>query len=181
MSYKITILSKEECIIFTSKPINNKVIIISINDSTTDTVFHANTSIIDTLPLYFDDIEIPLENHKTISTPDALAIRTFIDKYKKDVDEVVIHCTAGISRSGAIGLALSTYLNGSDTLLINSGKYLPNKLVYKTMCQVLELDFTDKLYKNKLRRCRKSTELFLGKLNADYGINIDDMFKEDYF
>lgn len=67
------------------------------------------------LPLWFDDIT-PAENTDThyclFDEIDTKAIISFLnDNVTKETKGVVVHCTAGISRSGAIGSILNDYYN----------------------------------------------------------------------
>jgi hypothetical protein len=60
------------------------------------------------LRLSFTDISAPTEHpgHVRFGDEHAQAILDFIDEWR-DVDRIVIHCVAGLSRSPAVGLALS--------------------------------------------------------------------------
>jgi hypothetical protein len=60
------------------------------------------------LRLSFTDISEPTEHplHVRFGAEHAQAILDFIDEWR-DVDRIVIHCVAGLSRSPAVGLALS--------------------------------------------------------------------------
>lgn len=57
----------------------------------------------DVLTLYFDDIEETEHGLKLISFPQAIAIVKFIKAHVEDVDTLLIHCFAGVSRSRAVG------------------------------------------------------------------------------
>ena len=57
----------------------------------------------DVLTLYFDDIEEPEHGLRLISFPQAIAIVKFIKAHAEDVDTLLIHCFAGVSRSRAVG------------------------------------------------------------------------------
>lgn len=58
----------------------------------------------DVLTLYFDDIEEPEHGLRLISFPQAIAIVKFIKAHAEDVDTILIHCFAGVSRSRAVGV-----------------------------------------------------------------------------
>ena len=55
------------------------------------------------LTLYFDDIEEPCPGYMLITKAQAGQIIRFIKKHK-DVDTLLIHCYAGVSRSRAVGV-----------------------------------------------------------------------------
>lgn len=178
MKYNIQIMGKDECSLFSKKDLTEDYIIISINDTGYDTNIYENKHIIDKLKLWFDDITyiIPVEPDLVLmSIEDTQKIKDFIDTYKDEVTNIIVHCTAGISRSGAVGCTLARYLNNDDEYLLATGQYIPNKHVYKLMCEILRLDYSEGLFKEKLRVRNKGNRNNL-KGYGDYGISIDDMF-----
>ena len=54
------------------------------------------------LTLYFDDIEKPQQGAQLFTDEQAAEIIRFIRAYSNDVDTLLIHCFAGISRSKAV-------------------------------------------------------------------------------
>lgn len=54
------------------------------------------------LTLYFDDIEQPQHRAKLMTKAQADEIIRFIETHRNDVDTLLIHCFAGISRSKAV-------------------------------------------------------------------------------
>lgn len=149
MRYDIKIMGKEECTAYSLRKLNLNCIIISINDSGYNTIIHENLKIIDVLTLEFDDIGIPIENLKLMTMDDGYKIKNFIDKYKDSINNIVVHCTAGISRSAAVACCLARYLNGDDTYLFEIGKYIPNKFVYKCLCNALNIDYDEESFEEK--------------------------------
>ena len=115
MKYIIKIMSKTECTVYSKKELDNKCIVISINDTDNNTIIYDNPKIIDVLRLEFDDITKPIHTFTPMNLSHTKEIKAFIDKYKSDVCEIIVHCTAGISRSGAVGCCLAQYLNGDVT------------------------------------------------------------------
>jgi len=65
----------------------------------------------DVLTLYFDDIEEPEHGVKLITPNQAKDIVMFIKKHENDVDTLLIHCFAGVSRSKAVGAFAAELLN----------------------------------------------------------------------
>lgn len=61
-------------------------------------------------------------------------IWNFVDKYKDEIDLIVINCEAGISRSAGVGAAISKTLNGNDDDFYKY--FIPNRLVYRKMMEV---------------------------------------------
>lgn len=175
MKYNIQIMGKRECTLYSMKDLKEDYIVISLNDTGYNTVIYKNKHIVDKLKLWFDDIDIPIPNCQLMLQIDAEKIKIFVDRYKDKINNIIFHCTAGISRSGAVGCALSRYLNGDDEYLLATGKYIPNKHVYKLMCEVLGLDYSEEMFKEKLRIRNKGNRSNL-KGYGDYGIDLDDMF-----
>lgn len=175
MKYNIQIMSKDKMTLFSTKDLAKDYIVISINDTNHNTVIYDNEHIIDKLKLWFDDIDIPIPKYQLMLQIDAQNIKDFIDTYKNKINNIIVHCTAGISRSGAVGCALSRYLNGCDNYLLATGRYIPNKHVYKLMCEVLSLDYSEEVFKEKLRIRNKGNRSNL-KGYGDYGIDLNDMF-----
>lgn len=87
------------------------------------------------LVLYFHDYYKPLEDVILMNDEDALKIKNFI----KDADKrIIVHCTAGISRSGAVGTFLSEYFNGKNSeehsIFLKEHNFLrPNDWVYEKL------------------------------------------------
>lgn len=177
MRFKIDIMSKDECTFFSEKTLETECVIISINDTGYDTMLHENKKIIDIHKIWFDDIEKDINQKlKLMTINQAEGIKDFVDKYKDEVKHIVIHCTAGISRSAAVGCVIARYLNDDDNYLWASGRYMPNKHVYKFCATAFNLEYSDKLFEYKMKlKENKEKECNL-KFCNDYGVNIDDMF-----
>lgn len=166
MKYKIDILSKECCINLSKENLEQECVIISINDSGYTTIFHNNTKIKDILSLTFDDLSFEMDGFSVFNKPMANQILSFVDAYKSTINHFIVHCTAGISRSAAVGFVLEKYLNGCDAHLFKEGRHIPNKLVYKLMSNSFGLAYDE----NEFER----------KLNIKYNITKDSVFKIDF-
>lgn len=178
MKYNIQIMSKQECTLFSTKDLTEDYIIISINDTGYGTAIYKNKNIKDILYLWFDDIwekEHEDENLRLMCDADADKIKMFVDIYKDKITNIIVHCTAGISRSGAVGCILARYLNRNDDYLLATGKYIPNKHVYKLMCETFGLEYSEELFKEKTRIRNKGNQNNL-KGYGDYGLDLDDLF-----
>jgi len=93
------------------------------------------------LVLYFDDVsEFLHENGRFMTLQDARRIMNFVLNQSPD-KPILIHCTAGISRSGAVGEVLNDYLNrhllkheADDQRFIREHPHiLPNPLVRRLL------------------------------------------------
>ena len=79
------------------------------------------------LTIYFDDIEQPENGLKLIGASQAKQIIEFINRHK-DVDTLLIHCFAGVSRSRAVGMFAREMLGIQPT---NEADY--NHYVYEML------------------------------------------------
>jgi len=52
-----------------------------------------------------------------------------------DAKKIIVHCTAGKSRSAAVAAALHKVLNGSDTPIFDNKRYSPNMRVYRMVLE----------------------------------------------
>jgi len=68
-------------------------------------------------------------NFKVFDENMADQILDFVSTYALDVDLIVVHCEAGISRSAGVASALSLIYNREDQYYFDH--YLPNMLVYR--------------------------------------------------
>lgn len=145
---KIEIMSRIHAIQYTYLPHTEKTIIISISEGLGNKPsFCIGSDIVDILYLFFDDVEeADLEinpMYKLMSTQDALAIKDFLEKHKDNIDKIIVHCYAGISRSSAVAVGICKYLD-LDDLWIWKGLYAPNKWVLEVMNTTLQLGITKK-------------------------------------
>jgi predicted protein tyrosine phosphatase len=86
----------------------------------------------DVLYLQFHDIDKDRENLTLFSRKHAKEILEFFNKYKNKTKNIIIHCTAGISRSAGVAAALyRIYYGENDTNYWSS--FMPNMLVYRTI------------------------------------------------
>ena len=181
MKYNINIMSKQECTLYSTKDLDDDCIVISINDSNCNTVIYNNSKIKDILKIHFDDITREAKekykcNGKLVTMEDLQQIKTFVDKYKDNIHTIIVHCTMGVSRSGAIGCLLARYLYKSDMYLFKKGKYMPNKTVYKLGCEVFGLKWDKREFEYKCNISNKTNDEIL---KNEYGVNIDSMFNID--
>jgi predicted protein tyrosine phosphatase len=143
---RVEIYSLYQAAIF-SQVFDEKHIIISIVSPYREgTPFKDNPNRLDILRLYFYDIDSSKEESK-VSYDDLMAqygsgvfteeqaqqIIDFVEKYKDQVELIVVHCEAGISRSAGVGAAILKQLTGDDSFIFNDNRFLPNMFVYRTL------------------------------------------------
>lgn len=74
----------------------------------------------------------------------AMAIKTLefmLEVFHSDIDELVIHCHAGISRSRALHNFFQYYIIKDQNMIDNPPKFIGNNLVYSLMVQAYTLKF----------------------------------------
>ncbi len=98
-----------------------------------------NPHIKDVLRLQFDDSE-PEDKQAfpyltLMSKTDAKAILTFTEAHKNNVDKIIVHCFAGVSRSAAVCAALMLIINGDDMEIFGNPKFSPNMYCYRLVLE----------------------------------------------
>ena len=128
---KFTVLSREAARQYSYKHIGEKTIIISITDvASLPNKFCSNVDIVAVCRVSFDDVEKGQMN--CITKEDAQKILDFMEKHN-DVNNVIVHCEAGISRSAGVCAALMWIFNGSDMDIFSNPKFKPNMTAYRTV------------------------------------------------
>ena len=112
----------------------NECVIISINDTFIEAnEFHNNPNIKGVCTLFFNDVEGNGTGHMV--REDADKIVEFVNTHLNDVDEIIVHCGAGVSRSAGVCAALMLIINGDDSAIFNNGKYCPNMHCYRLVLE----------------------------------------------
>ena len=140
-----------------TNPVFEKHIIVSINttgDTAADVVKNDRTHGV--LALHFDDLDQePGPSFRRVYGRDvvlfdeehAAKIHRFVVDRPEGVDCIVVHCDMGVSRSSAVGAAISRWLDGTDEGFFGYGKHprrfstkclTPNMHVYRTLLTYLE-------------------------------------------
>jgi predicted protein tyrosine phosphatase len=122
------------------------VFFISINDSTgTDEVPYFKDAE-NVKVLFFDDVDedlhIPIlgtsefQTAKAMTDLQAEALFSFI-RANKDKKTCIVHCAAGISRSGAVGTFINDYMQGDYAEFKKNNPYIhPNSHVLSTLRKI---------------------------------------------
>lgn len=123
--------------------------IISINDWTHDDGQYKENSPVcnvdeaNVLKLWFDDILEPTKYKNfdclQFSEKNAKQIVEFVKSFPNTVDTIIVHCTAGISRSAAVGVVLSQVFKNSELFKLRT--ISPNPLVMKLLSKEFKLGY----------------------------------------
>lgn len=113
-------------------------IVISITSAADDEApLRKNENCIGILRLSFPDADAPTDQFPEaalFSEDDATRIWNFVREHQTAVERILIRCDAGVSRSAAVGAALSKVLNDDDSEFFG-GRYRPNARVYKMLLE----------------------------------------------
>lgn len=95
-----------------------------------EAVFHASFYDVTDAQIEWIKTEEPDTPYYSIRKEDAKEILDFVDKHK-DADRIVVHCSAGISRSPAVGVAIAGHFNlwHEERAIFDNRLYLPNQTV----------------------------------------------------
>ena len=126
------VLSRSGAIAYSYKQNISKTEIISISDAY-DSYPHFNDNLNFSRILYlkFDDVEKGEPN--CITTEDAKKITKFINTVNKSIEQIIVHCEAGVSRSAGVCAAIMKYLTGDDSEIFDNPKYCPNMTCYRAV------------------------------------------------
>ena len=131
----IKVFSRENCIKYVKKNKNNNRAVISITDIKSELPFKlAEENAV--LFLQFDDEEV---GERAMTQRHANTIVSFIKSLNDNVDELIVHCEAGVSRSAAVAAAISFSINGDDAEFFKF-PFFPNRHCYRLMLEAFGFD-----------------------------------------
>lgn len=156
----LCVIGKEEFFHF-YETLPKSCVVISIADPYTNNLDRSVPNCLlstfnDYIKFYFHDLEKPFADLKTFSREEAIILSNFIKKNKDK--QFIIHCEAGMSRSGAIAKSILLWLHNCTnineiTIIDTHFRYYPNKLVLKLLLEELfNIEITDNYidYKDSL-------------------------------
>ncbi len=113
-------------------------VIISITSHTADVAsLRLNDMCRGVLRLSFVDAEAPSALHteaSLFSQAQAGELWNFTQQHVAEIERIIVHCDAGVSRSAAVAAALARVLNGDDAEFF-AGRYRPNMRVYRLLIE----------------------------------------------
>lgn len=143
---RIQIMNENEAIKYTYTHDKDDYIIISINSPGYEvTKLNKLGKYKAVLWLSFNDIDTPYYNLEP-KQGDFVGLKQFIDDYKDNanINNIIVHCAAGISRSSALASAISKYLNLNYKSIWKDNYLMPNPLVFKLALNELNINITQK-------------------------------------
>lgn len=126
-----------------AKYTNKKIVIISIVGENESPIDFIGDNIVNIFRMFFEDIERPIGKYKAPDRKDFIGLKEFLDNNIDKIEEIVVHCHAGISRSSGCASAISRYIGVDDSFIWSSYKYVPNRLVFKHALEELEIDLSN--------------------------------------
>ena len=129
---KYKIMSRKTCERYSTQNHEKSSIVISIS-SPFDRVAPAiclneKNKIKDILFLSFGDVEKEDSPKHCMSLEDGKRIADFVNHYYSEVDQIIVHCDGGISRSAGVAAAIMRVKEGNDASVFRNKK--PNITCY---------------------------------------------------
>lgn len=159
---KFQVMSRQNARRYSFDTAIEKTIIISINDVADEAnQFASNPQIVCTRSFFFDDVEG--EEANCMTRQDADNIIQFVNQYINKVEQIVVHCGAGISRSAGVCAALMMIINGDDSAIFDNGQYCPNmhcyRLVLESYFGYYDKEAAEEKYRRNIIEWRKAQDL----------------------
>ena len=92
----------------------------------------------------FNDEIVELPQLHCITDEDASRIAKTVKKYKNKVQQIIVHCDVGISRSAGVAGAIAKYLNNDDNKFFMA-PYCPNMTCYTKVLFALRRDINNEV------------------------------------
>lgn len=147
---QIFVMSRKEAHKYSFRPHKEKAAVISIIDVDKNFVNFRNNNmnnIVAVLNLFFDDVCGDEPN--CMNENDSEKIAEFAKNIVDKVDQVIVHCEAGVSRSAGVAAALMKYFNNDDMPIFNNPQYCPNMHCYSMVLDALMMDVNEEEMKEK--------------------------------
>lgn len=134
---KYKIFSRKKCEEYCAKKHDRTSLIISIKsswDKTMPKVFISDQNkVLAILSLSFDDVEKEdtIDGREfCMSFEDGDKVANFIDQWYDKVEDIIVHCDGGVSRSAGVAAAIMRVKEGDDWPIFNSSVKHPNMTCY---------------------------------------------------
>ncbi len=124
------VMSERDAIAFSRDGDILPSIIISIrNKGDAPVCFAENPEVRAILRLYFNDSEEELPT--SLTDADAESIVRFVEGWQGKVEQIVVHCTEGVSRSAGVCAALMRRMGEDENEIFGDRRYRPNMRCYR--------------------------------------------------
>lgn len=151
--------------------IKKKHILISIASSGKEELeLPSNVFRVGQLFLKFDDVEDIDNRYVYFDRNMAKLVVDFVDRYCNQIELIIVQCEAGLSRSVAIGSALSKIINYTDDAVFTKG--IPNMFVYTTM---LDFYFSNVYADAEWRNIKRHRQINMSKYLTPAMIKLSDV------
>lgn len=134
---KVIVMSRKQANYYSYDNKNVKTAMISITDpgSSDNNIKIDDCNVAFLLRCKFADVSDIKDNG--ITKEQAKQIATFVKKHYGNVEQIIVHCEAGISRSAGVAAAILKYFTNDDSQIFDSYKYRPNTLCYRNVLEAL--------------------------------------------
>ena len=128
----VQIMSRMIITDFASQSHDDRIAVVSISDPDRENPNlsgNPDNGITHLFQVKFADVEVG--QSECITDEQASEIASYVLRVRDDVDRIIVHCEAGVSRSAGVGAAIMKYLNGSDWDVFDKPKFRPNMTCYR--------------------------------------------------
>lgn len=120
-----------------------------VGTNTEEPRFYNNPRIIEKISLAFDDVTTVSDKQTLLSEEQCHQIRDFVLEHSEEVESIVIHCLAGVSRGAAIAFAICRLLQIDDMWIWHSNCYKPNSYCVEKLNRILNLGLSEEDIANR--------------------------------
>ena len=132
------VMSRSDARRYTYRPRINKLGIISITDPDKENAifnFEHSSGIKTICRVKFADEEAG--HPQCITEQDAQTIAQWVIVQSGNIDEIIVHCEAGICRSAGVCAAIQKWMMNDDSAIFTNPKYTPNMTCYRAVLNAL--------------------------------------------
>ena len=134
----IDIMSRNNAIKFSCDTHEEVYAVISISDpdkNGPDLSSNPKNGIQHRIQLFFADVDVGQPD--CITEEQAKSIAEFVLMIRSNVENLVVHCEAGMSRSAGVGAAVMKFINNNDCPIFDSPRFRPNMTCYRKVLNAL--------------------------------------------
>ena len=139
---KVIVLNRKQAEVMTETDFGINRVIISIS-TVGDKMpnFHENHSVKEILDCYFNDFEAEdkgkFPSWLFINEDIARQIANFVKKWWNEIEQIIVHCDGGVSRSAGVAAAILKHFTNDDSEIFDNPNFYPNMMVYRMVLNAL--------------------------------------------